>query len=160
MTHNPAEPTIAYISDGTSYIFKVETNNWVDGKQEFKVLDSFEVKDNNNTGVKWLNELEWANGYLYANIWQYSRIVKIDVSNGKIVEDYDFSYLARHAQTTALSNFNGFHVDLRNYCLNGIAWMEKDGYQGAEGSFLLTGKKWPTVYQIKFNGKHKKNRNN
>jgi glutamine cyclotransferase len=102
-----------------------------------------------------LNELEWANGYLWANVWMSKIIVKIDISTGKVVNEYDFTFIANHARAQAISNFNGFNLDLRNYCLNGIAWLKDDGYQGNEGSFYITGKKWPTVYLVKFNDKKK-----
>ena len=76
--------------------------------------------------------------------------MKIDVKTGTVVKDLDFTYLGNHARSTAIAKFEGFNLELGNHCLNGIAWLEKDGYQGSEGSFLLTGKMWPTVYLIKF----------
>lgn len=44
ITHDPAHPTIAYISDGTSKIFKVETNNFDNNdKQEFRILETMNI---------------------------------------------------------------------------------------------------------------------
>jgi glutamine cyclotransferase len=152
ITYDPAEPTIAYISDGTAYIFKVETNNYDSkGVQTFQVISKFEVKDpNTNRPIIWLNELEWANGFIYSNVWQQQRILKIDLGTKKVVKDYDFTKIANMAVKTAIENFNGRKIHLRGDCLNGIAWLKNDGYEGDEGSFFLTGKQWPAVYQVKF----------
>lgn len=130
LTHDPKEPTIAYISDGSSSIYKVETNNFQEGKQVFKVLSTIAVTDpqNSNKPVVMLNELEWANGFIFANVWTHSLIVKIDPNSGKVVKTYDFSVLANQAAQIALQSLDTPTFDLRNYCLNGIAWMEKDGF--------------------------------
>ena len=99
MTHDPKEPTIAYISDGSSNIYKVETNNYVEEKQVFKVVETIKVTDpkDGNKSINKLNELEWANGSIFANIWMESIIVKIDPKSGKVTQTYDFTILASQA---------------------------------------------------------------
>jgi len=99
ITHDPKEPTIAYISDGSSNIYKVETNNYVEEKQVFKVVETIKVTDpkDGNKSINRLNELEWANGSIFANIWMESIIVKIDPKSGKVTQTYDFTILASQA---------------------------------------------------------------
>ncbi|DAZ93572.1 TPA: hypothetical protein N0F65_009812 [Lagenidium giganteum] len=83
--------------------------------------------------VSHLNELEYANGYLYANIWYQYVIAKIDPTDGTIVTVFDCSQLAQ--QAGAVSN--------RDAVLNGIA------YDGNEDVFYLTGKLWSRVFKVK-----------
>lgn len=78
-----------------------------------------------------LNELEWVEGKIWANIWQRNRIVIIDPDNGVVTASIDLSGLLpaseRHSDTDVL---------------NGIARNPVDG------SIWVTGKRWPWRYQI------------
>ena len=81
-----------------------------------------------------LNELEYIKGYIYANIWQNNTIVKIDPATGKVVGTLDLANLvfdARNKYSTA-------------EVLNGIA------YDKANDKIYVTGKLWPTIYEIYF----------
>jgi glutaminyl-peptide cyclotransferase len=81
-----------------------------------------------------LNELEYIKGYIYANIWQNNTIVKIDPATGKVVGTLDLGNLvfdARNKYSTA-------------EVLNGIA------YDKANDKIYVTGKLWPTIYEIYF----------
>lgn len=51
------------------------------------------VFDENGKPLDNINELEWVDGLIYANIWQTNYIVKIDAKQGKVVQRYDFSNL-------------------------------------------------------------------
>ncbi|HET6431974.1 glutaminyl-peptide cyclotransferase [Dyella sp.] len=83
--------------------------------------------------VKNLNELEWVNGELYANVWLTQRIARIDPASGDVVGWIDLAGLGPASGETA---------DPTNDVLNGIAW---DG----EGKRLfVTGKRWPKIYEI------------
>lgn len=77
-----------YASDGTSYIRKL------DG-YDMTVRSSIYVRDpnNGNAAVENINELEWANGFIYANIWLTDNIVKIDPSTGNVIKTWDMSTL-------------------------------------------------------------------
>lgn len=77
-----------------------------------------------------LNELEWVNGYILANIWREDRIVKIDPTNGKVVARYDLRLLRR--------SFFYPKAD----ALNGIA------FDRATGKLYVTGKYWPLLFEI------------
>lgn len=78
-----------------------------------------------------INELEFALGYLWANIWQSPIIVKIKPTTGEVVSIYDFSELVtRHLHG------NNERV------LNGIA------YDAERAAFWITGKLWPKRYLV------------
>jgi len=81
-----------------------------------------------------LNELEFIKGYIYANIWQNNSIVKIDTTTGKVVGKLDLSSLMYEAK----------NKNPRADVLNGIA------YDSATDKIYVTGKMWPTVYELEF----------
>ncbi len=84
--------------------------------------------------VQYLNEIEWINGYLYANIYTSNTIVKINPQDGKVVGKLDLTSLKQEANTKHPNSLE----------TNGIAYdKEKD-------KIYVTGKFWPTVYEIAF----------
>ena len=80
-----------------------------------------------------LNELECVSGAVYANVWQTDRIVRIDATSGKVTAVADMPEL-RPRSTTADPDA----------VLNGIA------YDATSTTFLLTGKRWPEMYEVRF----------
>ena len=86
---------------------------------------------NNGTPVDQLNELECVNGQVYANVWQTDTIVRIDPSNGNVTALID---------AAGLLGADAGAVDV----LNGIA------YDPTTKTFLLTGKLWPTMFEVRF----------
>ncbi|HLX67587.1 MAG TPA: glutaminyl-peptide cyclotransferase, partial [Puia sp.] len=113
------------MSDGTSNITYLDPNT-------FQVVKTLNVTDNNGP-VSNVNELELIHGYLYANQWQTDYILKIDTSSGKVVGRLDLGAIT----TEAHNKFPGSEV------LNGIA------YDPATGLIYVTGKLWPSIYEIK-----------
>ncbi|MEQ8807624.1 MAG: glutaminyl-peptide cyclotransferase [Imperialibacter sp.] len=131
--------------------FTYETEGWglthdgkdlimSDGKSSLFYLDSATLKVTKTLPVTYqgqpvtmINELEYVNGYIFANIWQTNSIVKIDPADGEVVGVLDLSALAEQAR------IKNPEVDV----LNGIAW-----YEGTK-SLLVTGKYWPTIYALK-----------
>ncbi|WP_339787445.1 glutaminyl-peptide cyclotransferase [uncultured Imperialibacter sp.] len=131
--------------------FTYETEGWglthdgkdlimSDGKSSLFYLDSASLKVIKTLPVTYqgqpvtmINELEYVNGYIFANIWQTNSIVKIDPADGEVVGVLDLSALAEQAR------IKNPEVDV----LNGIAW-----YEGTK-SLLVTGKYWPTIYALK-----------
>jgi glutaminyl-peptide cyclotransferase len=97
-----------------------------------KILDTIAVKDA-DMPVVWLNELEWVDGLIYANIWQKECIAQIEPSTGNIVGWIDLSGITNKIRASSKQR-----IDV----LNGIAWDEEDG------ALYITGKLWPKVYQI------------
>lgn len=79
-----------------------------------------------------LNELEWIDGYVWANVWQTDEIVVIDPTDGKVVAQLNLSGLLGAADRTG-----GEDV------LNGIA------YDAASKRLFVTGKNWPKLFWIR-----------
>jgi glutamine cyclotransferase len=79
-----------------------------------------------------LNELECAEGGIYANVWLKDQIVRIDPATGRVTQTIDapnlLSPMERHADGV----------------LNGIA------YDPSDKTFLITGKLWPKLFRVKF----------
>lgn len=82
-----------------------------------------------------LNELEYANGRLYANIWQTDRIVVVDPADGRVTGWLDLSGLRSRFKLPADWN------QLEDV-LNGIA------YDPQSGHLFVTGKCWPKLFEI------------
>ena len=74
-----------YISDGTSTIYLVDGETLI-------VQSSITVRDG-VTPIANLNELEFANGYIYASVWMQDILLKIDPKTGAVVKTYDISTL-------------------------------------------------------------------
>jgi glutaminyl-peptide cyclotransferase len=83
--------------------------------------------------VDQLNELEWVEGEIYANIWQTDRIARIDPATGNVVGWIDCKGLL------PMKDFIPDHTDV----LNGIA------YDPATKRLWVTGKFWPKVFEIR-----------
>jgi glutamine cyclotransferase len=85
--------------------------------------------------VRNLNELEWINGEIWANIWLTDVIVRIDPTTGNVNSYLDLAAL----RDPALSSN-------RDAVLNGIA------FDPDQQRIFVTGKLWPTLYQIQVSG--------
>ena len=83
-----------------------------------------------------LNELEWINGEVFANVWQTDTVVRIDPATGKVRGVIDFSGLLPAAERAPDTDV-----------LNGIA------YDPATGRLLVTGKHWPKLYEVRLKPK-------
>ncbi|MBS1604599.1 MAG: glutaminyl-peptide cyclotransferase, partial [Bacteroidetes bacterium] len=114
------------MSDGSSNINYLDPNT-------FRLVKVLGVTDNNGP-VSNINELELIKGYLYANQWQTNYILKIDTASGKVVGKMNLDGLENDAR----NKYPGAEV------LNGIA------YDSASGKVYITGKLWPSIYEIKF----------
>lgn len=124
ITHNGSE--LIY-SDGSSILYFLDTAT-------FRELRRINVNDNFGP-VGNLNELEWINGFVFANRYQTDMIYKINPDNGRVEARIDLSDLKGQA---------GFTVaDRYNEVLNGIA------YDSATGRIFITGKYWPKLFEIK-----------
>ncbi len=110
------------MSDGSDTLYFLSPGE----KNVFRTLS---VRDG-DTPVRFLNELETANGILYANVWQSDSIAAIDPQTGKVLRWYDFSRIAQNVRKR----------DARAEVLNGIAFDGK--------FFWITGKLWPVMYRV------------
>lgn len=79
-----------------------------------------------------LNELECVDGMVYANVWGSDAILRIDPRTGRTTAVIDASGLLTPDEAA------------RAEVLNGIAW------DPAKKTFLITGKNWPKVFEVKF----------
>ncbi len=113
------------MSDGTNNLRYLHPDS-------LNVLKIISVQDNNGP-VGNLNELEYINGFIYANQWQTNYILKIDPLNGKVVGKIDLSSLDHEARIKHPGALE----------LNGIA------YDSATQKVYVTGKAWPNLYEIK-----------
>jgi len=113
------------MSDGTNilYYFDPET---------FTVISQLEVYDNKKK-VDQLNELEYINGEIWANIWMTDLIARIDPVTGRVNSYIDFSTLYPESERQKSD------ADV----LNGIAW------DPVNKRIFVTGKRWPELYEIK-----------
>jgi glutamine cyclotransferase len=78
-----------------------------------------------------VNELEWVNGFIVANVWETNFIIRIDPASGRIVQAIDLSYLPEPRRGATDDDV-----------LNGIA------YDEAAGQLLVTGKRWSHLFQL------------
>jgi len=111
------------MSDGSATIYFLTPN--------FNESNRIKVYDNNGP-VQNLNELEYINGKVYANVYQKDYIISFNPENGKVLEKMDCSSLVPKQ-----------YKNSREYVLNGIAWDPENQ------RLFLTGKRWDKVYQVK-----------
>lgn len=121
-------------TDGTSIIMS-------DGSSSLTYLDPENLKPTKTLTVKkygqpidMINELEFIDGYLYANIWQTNYVIKIDPATGDIVGSMDLTPIVNVEMTD----------NPRAMEMNGIA------YDAATKKTYFTGKMWSKVYELKF----------
>jgi glutamine cyclotransferase len=112
------------MSDGTSTL-----KYW--NPENYNLVKTLSVTEN-GLPRSYINELEFVGGYIFANVWQFDEIVKINPENGYIVGKLDLSELRQKLP-------NQYGVDV----LNGIA------YNKESDSFYVTGKNWQLMFEIK-----------
>ena len=103
-------------------------------KDTYKDEYVIDVYDNNGI-VSMINELEYINGKIYANIYTKDYIVVIDPASGIVEQKIDLSGLLP-------SGYFKTENDIANIVINGIAWDD------AGKRLFVTGKKWPTLFEI------------
>lgn len=120
LTH---DGTHLIMSDGTSNLYFFDPNT-------YQVISSINVYDNNGP-VSHLNELEYINGTIYANIWMSPKIAIINPTSGQVQAYIDLTQIV---QSNTTSN--------RDAVLNGIA------YNKQTNQLFVTGKYWSYLYEI------------
>jgi glutamine cyclotransferase len=113
-------------SDGTSTLYFYEPGT-------FRLLKTQAVTEAGSFAFN-VNELEYIDGYIYANQWQAPYIFKIDPATGQVVGKADLSEIANRVKT---------NYPFTEY-LNGIA------YDAATKKIYITGKLWPELYEVQF----------
>ncbi len=112
------------MSDGSNIIYFIDPLSYAE-------IARIEVYDN-KAPVANLNELEYIDGEIYANIYQTDKIARIDPSTGKVLAYIDLSKL-----------LNTGDYERNTDVLNGIA------YDSASKRLFVTGKNWPKLFEIK-----------
>ena len=92
-------------------------------------------------GIRWLNELEFINGDVYANIWQQDRIAIIQLNSGQVKGWIDLSEL-RPRMVPPPQDVEGLGA-YGKAVANGIA------YDPGSGRLFVTGKNWPRLFEIR-----------
>lgn len=112
------------MSNGSAAILFIDAETFA-VERYVVVTDSF-------SEVGFLNELEYLDGEIYANVWKTNYIVRFSAKTGNV---------------TGWLDLNGLDPDPKKlvypYVLNGIA------HNGDEGTLLVTGKNWPSLWHIK-----------
>lgn len=120
-------------TDGMSLIMSNGSDQIVFRDPEtFAITKTISVLDGEHP-VFQLNELEYIDGVIWANVWQTNLIARIDAETGKVIDWLDLSALDAEVRTASPD------VDV----LNGIAW------NADIGTVLVTGKNWPTLFEIR-----------
>lgn len=118
---NDGKSLIASDGSPTLYFYDPEYYNQT---RQLDVADNKGLKKN-------INELEYVNGYIWANVWGDDHIIKIDSETGQIVATVNLQNLVPKQLPDNL-----------DYVLNGIA------YNPDSKTFYVTGKLWPVLYEI------------
>ncbi|MEP6594528.1 MAG: glutaminyl-peptide cyclotransferase [Ginsengibacter sp.] len=121
------------ISDGSDKLYYVLPD---ESTKEMKTLKILSVADNSGK-VDSLNELEYINGYIYANRWYTNEIVKIDTANGHVVGQINMTGLLQQYAP----DYRASEADV----LNGIA------FDSATRKLYITGKNWPKMFEVRLN---------
>lgn len=112
------------MSDGSHYLIFMDPENF----SEIKRLGVYDHQGR----VDKLNELEYINGKIYANIYTTDLIAIIDPANGKVLNYLDCSELLEEKDRTRETDV-----------LNGIA------YDSSNSRLYITGKNWPKLFEIR-----------
>jgi glutamine cyclotransferase len=130
--------TFSYFGEGWGITYDGEQMIMSDGTSNLRFLDSDSLLirkmlpvTSNGAPVKNLNELEWVNGEIWANVWQTDSIARINPQSGKVLGWIDLAGLQTPAERASAD------------VLNGIA------YDKERDILLITGKNWSKMYEVK-----------
>jgi glutaminyl-peptide cyclotransferase len=114
------------MSDGTHTITYLDP-------ADFKTKKTINVTSNKGAETK-INELEFINKFIYANVYETNTIIKIDTATGKVAGRLELGSLAIEAKSRYPGSME----------MNGIA------YDSVLNKVYVTGKMWPALYEIDF----------
>ena len=125
LTH---DTTRLILSDGTAALRFLDPTTLAETGRVPVTLDGRPVRQ--------INELEWIEGEVFANLWQTDYIVRINPATGAITGIVDLTEL--------MPDRSG--LDPTDAVLNGIAW-DPEGRR-----LFVTGKNWPKLFEIRLTG--------
>lgn len=112
-----------FMSDGTSALRIVDP-------ETFATLGIINVSLDGYM-LSYINELEWVDGYIWANVYTYDIIVKINPKSGEVVGYVELGELRQLLKNNPQAE-----------AFNGIA------YNPSNGHFYVTGKNWNSIFEI------------
>lgn len=112
-----------YMSDGTDKIYRIDPETF---ERRGTIAVTFDGR-----ALSMLNELEWIDGRIWANVYLTNQIVMIDPGNGMVTGYVDLTGLLSDSD-----------IDSSTDVLNGIA------YDAEDGRLFVTGKNWPKLFEI------------
>lgn len=127
-----------YAGEGWGLTFDGEHLVMSDGSDTLRFLDPDTLRETRRLPVRAdgapldrLNELEWIEGEIWANLWTEDRLARIRPDTGEVTAFVDLEGLLPPASRRPDTDV-----------LNGIAW------DPAGRRLFVTGKKWPTLFEI------------
>lgn len=115
------------MSDGSATLYFLDA-------ERFTEVRRVDVHDGRGP-VRYLNELEYIGGSIFANVWESARILRIDPQSGRVTGIVDLSLLVERMRREPSAGV-----------LNGIAYIP------GSGRLLVTGKQWPALFAIELDG--------
>lgn len=110
------------MSDGSSTVYFRDPETFEE-RRRVTVRDGLEA-------ITRINELEYVDGQIWANIWMRNRIARIDPTNGQVLGWIDLRNILQLTLTDPEAVLNGIALD------------------ASSGRIFVTGKRWPFVYHI------------
>ena len=135
------KPIARFSYRGEGWGLTADDQAWIisDGSHQLRFVDPNDQRELRRVSVhdgslliRHLNELEYIDGEVWANVWYQDYIVRIDPADGRVVGYLDLSDLWPDGQQPRADGA----------VLNGIAW------DAAGRRLFVTGKYWPTLFQI------------
>ncbi|GLD91709.1 hypothetical protein PINS_up000242 [Pythium insidiosum] len=121
------------VSDGSA------TVAFHDPTQDFQRVRSITVTRDGQP-VRNVNELEYVDGQLLANVWFTNDVLRIDARTGTVLETIDLAWIAKRVE-----NVPKLSTNLRyDAVMNGIAFDPKTRH------VFLTGKLWDSIFELRF----------
>lgn len=112
-----------YMSNGTANIYRLDPETF---RREATITVTWQGEP-----VRYLNELEWIEGRIWANVYTTNQILIIDPKTGRVEGNIDLTGILPANEQTAQTDV-----------LNGIA------YDATTKRIFVTGKRWPKIYEI------------
>lgn len=130
--------TVSYDGEGWGLAYDADLDGvWMSNGSDTVVLrdlETFEIVDEIETEYDNLNELEYVDGYLFANVWLSYDVIRIDVESKEVDSIYNLREIVEELD---------LDIDERRQMdtLNGIAHIEGD-------EFYLSGKNYPYLFRV------------
>jgi glutamine cyclotransferase len=132
-----SKTSFTYKGEGWALTHNADSLIMSDGSTQLRVLDPATFKErrrftvtDGGMPIKYLNELEWVRGEIFANVYTTDYIARIDPSNGHVSGWIDLRGMLPHQNDG-------------NTVPNGIA------YDAEHDRLFVTGKNWPKLFEIK-----------